>query len=179
MGESSPRLQSVQARRRFGELKLGTTLIGAVLVWAALGKVANPQEFYTALLAYRLPLPALALQATAAILPWLELICGLLLIANLWTHAALAWAAVLFAIFAVATGQAWMRGLDIACGCMDLRLLGIEPESATARWLESAGFACVRAAVLMGVACGLFLLKGADDAEIEQGTGQHEHDPTP
>ena len=171
MGESSPRLQSVQARRRFGALKRGTTLlIGAVLVWAALGKVANPQEFYTALLAYRLPLPALALMATAVILPWLELLCGLLLIANLRTRAALAWAAVLFAVFALATGQAWMRGLDIACGCVDLRLLGIEPESPAARWLESAEFACARAVVLMGIAGGLFLLKGAGDAEIEQGT---------
>ena len=161
--ESSSRLQSAKTRRRFDELKLGTTLrwlLGAVLVWAALGKVANPQEFYTALLAYRLPLPALALQATAAILPWLELICGLLLIANLRTRAALAWAVVLFAIFALATGHAWMRGLDIACGCVDLRLLGIEPGSALARWLESAGFACVRAVVLLGLAGGLFRSEG-------------------
>ena len=155
--ESSPRLQSVEARRRFGALKRGTTLlIGAVLVWAALGKVSNPQEFYTTLAGYRLPLPALALQATAAILPWLELICGLLLIANLRTRAALAWAVVLFAIFAIATGQAWMRGLDIACGCMDLRLFGIDPKSALAHWLESAEFACVRAVVLLGFASGLF-----------------------
>ena len=177
---SSPRLQSVETQRRFNALKRGTTLlIGAVLVWGALGKVANPQEFYTVLPGYRLPLPALALQATAVILPWLELICGLLLIANLRTRAALAWAVVLFAIFAIATGQAWMRDLDIACGCVDLRLLGIEPESATARWLESAGFAFVRALVLLGFASGLFLLKGTEHHEIKQGTGQDEHHPAP
>ena len=161
--ESSSRLQPVQARRRFYELKLGTTLLGAVLVWAALGKVANPQEFYTVLLGYRLPLPGLALQVTAAVLPWLELLCGLLLIADLRTRAALAWAAVLFAVFALATGHAWLHGLDIACGCVDLRLLGIEPGSVSAHWLESAEFACARAVVLLGVAGGLFFTQRCGD----------------
>lgn len=137
-------------------------LIGVVLLWAALGKLANVQEFYTVLLAYRLPLPPALLRATAAVLPWMEMLCGLLLIGNIRTKAALAWAVVLFAAFAVATGQAWMRGLDVDCGCLDLRMLGMERGSAWSGFIESAGFACIRAALLMVLAG--WLAAGRDDS---------------
>ena len=44
---------------------------------------------FTALLAYRLPLPIEIVTLTAIMLPWLELLCGLLLVANYRTPAAL------------------------------------------------------------------------------------------
>ena len=130
--------------------------IAVVLIWAALGKLANLHEFFTSLLAYRLPLPVTSVKVAAIVLPWLELLCGLLLLANHRTPAALAWALALFVIFVVATGQAWMRGLHIACGCLDLRLIGIVPGSGLGRFLESVGFAFFRAAALAVAA--LFLL---------------------
>ncbi len=132
-------------------------LLGLVLLWAALGKLANVQEFYAALLAYQLPLPSPLLKTTAVVLPWLELLCGLMLLANVRTTAALAWAVLLFAVFAASTGQAWLRGLPIACGCLDLRLLGIARDGALGVWLESAKFAFVRAALLAIFA--VFLLR--------------------
>ena len=49
-----------------------------------------------------------------------------------------------------------MRGLHIACGCLDLRLLGIAHDSAVGVWLESAKFAFMRAALLWVVAGVLF-----------------------
>lgn len=127
-------------------------LLGVLLIWAALGKLANLQEFFSTLSAYRLPLPSPILPAIAIVLPWLELLCGLLLIANYRTTAALMWALVLFLVFTICTGQAWLRGLSIACGCLDLRLFGISTGSATERFLESAGFAFVRAVALAAVA---------------------------
>lgn len=131
-------------------------LLGVVLLWAALGKLANMQDFYAALLGYQLPLPSVLLKVTAVVLPWLELLCGLMLLANVRTTAALAWSVVLFAIFALCTGQAWWRGLHIACGCLDLRLLGIAHDSALGVWMESAKFAFIRAVVLLGLAgCAL------------------------
>jgi len=126
-------------------------LIGALLVWAALGKLANPQEFFTLLLAYRLPLPAGLVKVAAVVLPWLELLCGLLLLAGFRVQAALAWALVLFLVFTACTAQAWVRGLHIACGCLDLRLLGIRPGSGMGRFFESVGFAFFRAVALAGV----------------------------
>src|SRR5690349_1176297 len=99
--------------------KLVRWVLGLLLVWAALSKLANPQEFYGHLLAYRLPLSDISLQLTAAILPWLELVCGLLLFANYCALPAMMWAQVLFIIFMAATGEAWLRGLKIDCGCFD------------------------------------------------------------
>ncbi|QIF05179.1 MauE/DoxX family redox-associated membrane protein [Roseimicrobium sp. ORNL1] len=131
-------------------------LLGLVLVWAALGKLADLQAFHVMLAAYRLPLPAAWLRGVAMVLPWMELLCGLLLIAGLHQRAALAWSLVMFAIFVVCTGQAWARGLKIACGCLDLRLVGIERGSPTSALLESVEFAFVRAVVL-AVLAGLLL----------------------
>jgi uncharacterized membrane protein YphA (DoxX/SURF4 family) len=130
--------------------KLVRWILGALLVWAALSKIANPLEFYSGVAAYRLPLPGSVLRATAMVLPWLELICGLLLLAGLWTRAAAGWALILFGVFIVATGQAWARGLEIACGCFNLQALGLGEGRgrAAAAFLESVGFAFVRAIVL-------------------------------
>lgn len=131
--------------------KLVRWILGVLLVWAALSKIANPLDFYSAVAAYRLPLPGLMLRATAVVLPWLELLCGLLLLAGFWTRAAAGWALVLFVVFAGATGQAWARGLEISCGCLDLRALGLAGPrvQAVVEMFESVGVAFVRALVLV------------------------------
>jgi len=132
-------------------------LLGLVLIWAALGKLSNPQGFYVAVVAYQLPLPPMLLQCVAVILPWIELLCGLLLLASLRINAALIWTVILFITFTVCSGQAWLRGLHIGCGCLDLRLVGILPGSEMAGLLESAGFAFLRALAL--AAAALYLLR--------------------
>lgn len=141
--------------------KLVRWILGALLVWAALSKIANPLEFYSGVVAYQLPLPGVVLRAVAMVLPWLELICGLLLLAGLWTRAAAGWALVLFVVFIGATGQAWARGLDIACGCFNLRVLGLGEEQAraVAAILESVKFAFARA-ILLALAAIYVLREG-------------------
>jgi len=136
-------------------------LLGLLFLWSALSKVANLQDFYGSLLSYRLPLPETLLQITAVILPWLELFCGIGLVSGIWTEAALLWAVGLFLIFALATGQAWVRGLEISCGCFDLSLLGLGPhrlETVTGV-VQSAVFAFFRSLVLGTGA--LYLLRHA------------------
>jgi putative oxidoreductase len=123
-------------------------LVGALLVWAALGKIANPMEFYGELMAYRLPWPGELTRLTAIVLPWLELLCGILLIAGTARRAAAAWAVILFAVFVLATGQAWARGLQISCGCFKLDFLG----PALSKLMESVPFAFFRALLLLGCA---------------------------
>jgi hypothetical protein len=127
-------------------------ILGTVLVWAALGKLANLQEFYALLVAYQLPLPDALLRFTGAVLPWLELLCGWLLFTGFRLKAGLGWTVILLFIFAICSGQAWWRGLHIACGCLDLRLVGIRPGSGMAGLLESVGFAFLRALVLLAAA---------------------------
>ena len=142
-------------------------LIGLVLIWAAAGKLAHPLVFFASLLAYRIPLPEPALRTVAIVLPWTELACGVLLVARRRSPGAAALATVLFVVFALATGQALLRGLDISCGCLDLGPLGVRPDSSAGRILESAGFACGRA-VALAIAGGAVLRReragrGADD----------------
>lgn len=132
-------------------------LLSTIFLWAALSKLANLVEFYAGLLAYRLPLPDFLLRLTTTTLPWLELLCGLMLLARFRVRAALGWTLVLCLVFVAATGQAWSRGLEISCGCLDLGWLGLAETSGTKKLLESVPFAFGRALVLVGIT--LFLLR--------------------
>src|SRR5258706_3787934 len=143
------------ARRGLGEGGL-RWLLAAILIWASLSKIANLHEFYAAILAYRMPLLNPLARWVAMVLPWLELLCGLLLMAGSARRAALVWTALMFGAFVLATGQAWVRGLDISCGCFKLAFLG---DGALAKFVESVKFACVRAVLLLGAS--LYLLRSS------------------
>ena len=97
-------------------------LLGALMIWAALGKLADPQGFLAAIYGYELPLHETILRSSAIALPWLELLCGLVLLVGFWNESSLAILIGLMAVFVVATGQAWFRGLDISCGCFGTSL---------------------------------------------------------
>lgn len=128
-------------------------LLAIILIWAALGKIANLQEFHASLAAYKLPLPEALLRLAVTGLPWLELLCGIFLVAGGLRRAALLWTVILCAVFVLATGQAWGRGLEISCGCLKLDFLG---DGAAKKALESVQFAFVRAVLLLGAAVYLF-----------------------
>jgi uncharacterized membrane protein YphA (DoxX/SURF4 family) len=99
---------------------LSRLLLGGVFLYAGLGKIPNPQDFAVAMANYRL-LPAAYVTPGALILPWLEVLCGLFLICGLFTRAC-AWVLlVLLLVFMGALTSALVRGLDIACGCFDLK----------------------------------------------------------
>ena len=147
------------ARRSLGEGGL-RWLLAAILVWAALAKIANLHEFYAAILAYQMPVPNPLARSVAMVLPWLELLCGLLLLAGSARRAALVWTALMFGVFVLATGQAWVRGLDISCGCFKLAFLG---DGALAKFVESVKFACVRAVLLLGAS--LYLLRASASSQ--------------
>jgi len=124
-------------------------LLGVLLLWAAVSKLANLTDFLASLYAYKLPLPRTFLQLVAVMLPWVELLCGLALLGNVWTESVLVLAAGLFAVFVLATGQAWARGLDISCGCFSLKTIGLEtPTDGGVPFYESAPFAFFRALML-------------------------------
>jgi len=128
-------------------------LLAGLLVWAALGKIANLQEFHANVAAYRLPLPAAMIRMAVTVVPWLELLCGILLVAGTMRRAALLCTVGLCAVFVLATGQAWARGLEISCGCFKLDFLG---EGAAKQVLESVQFAFGRAVLLLAAAVWLF-----------------------
>jgi len=152
--------------------------LGALLIWAALGKLGNLQAFYNALLGYQLPLASPVLSAVAIGLPWMELLCGLMLFANFHAPAALAWTATLFALFSICSGQAWARGLPINCGCLNFSLFGIRQGSELGNLLDSAGFAFIRALVLTGVAAWLFRIDAVHPRSSKTTTDSSAANPT-
>ena len=128
-----------------------------LLLWAAVSKLGHPTSFLGSLYAYDLPLPRGLLKVVAVTLPWVELLCGLLLLARVWTESALLLLGALMSIFLLATGQAWARGLQISCGCFDFSLFGVDAAHAGwVKFIESPGFAFVRNLALLTAIAYLF-----------------------
>ena len=119
--------------------------LGVLLLWAAVSKVANPTGFLASVYAYQLSLGHGFLKFVAVVVPWIELLSGLMLVANHRPLGALVCATTLMVVFLAVTGQAWVRGLKISCGCFDLALLGFgNGATAATAFLESVGFAFFR-----------------------------------
>src|SRR5258708_27130093 len=95
-------------------------------------------------------------QLVAMVPAWLDLLCGLMLLAKVRTEAAIVWSVVLFLVFVLATGQAWARGLEISCGCFNLELFGLGENEGMAKLLHSVVFAFFRALLLAAGAIYLF-----------------------
>lgn len=134
--------------------------LGVLMLWAAVSKLANPTEFLGSINAYQLPLPQDWFKVAAVVLPWVELLCGLLLLSGLWAETALLIVTGLLVFFVFATGQAWLRGLEIGCGCFNLQLFGpSERMQGLVRFLESVSFAFFRNLMLAAMAA--FLLRQA------------------
>jgi uncharacterized membrane protein YphA (DoxX/SURF4 family) len=100
--------------------------LGALFIYASWEKIGAPRDFARIVYHYRLVGPSAALGFTpanllAVVLPWLELACGLLLIAGLWRREAAAITAVLLVVFIFAVSWALAHGIDIKnCGCFSV-----------------------------------------------------------
>ena len=79
-------------------------------------RLADPAGFAHDINNYRI-LPWTLSLALAFYLPWLEILCGLALIARFLYRGALSILSVLIVVFTLATIAAKVRGLDITCGC--------------------------------------------------------------
>lgn len=90
--------------------------LGAVFLYAGVLKILDPARFALSIASYRI-LPHTAAYVAAAVLPWVEAICGLLLVTGKRTRTASFLVLVLTSVFAVALLSAAIRGLHIDCGC--------------------------------------------------------------
>ncbi len=91
-------------------------LLGMVFVTAAVPKIAEPGSFAVSIEAYEM-LPLFAVNIAAIVIPWIELVCGVYLVAGVRPRASAALAGILLAFFSVAISVAVLRGLNINCGC--------------------------------------------------------------
>jgi uncharacterized membrane protein YphA (DoxX/SURF4 family) len=90
--------------------------LAAVFLISGVLKAVDPDTTYVAVRAYDL-LPKAGVAVVAAVLPWLEIAVGLLLLAGVATRVVAAVAAALLLVFVAGVTQAWARGLSIDCGC--------------------------------------------------------------
>jgi hypothetical protein len=82
------------------------------------------------------------LRINAVSLPWLEVFTGLGLIFDFWPETIRPVTCVLSLIFVLMLSQAFLRGLDLSCGCFGARGGG---------WFERRDVALARAILLFAV----------------------------
>ena len=91
-------------------------IIGGVFIYAGVIKALDPIGFANDIDNYK-SLPWAIGVGLAFYLPWLEILCGLALIARRLYLGGLSILSALISVFIVATAAAKVRGLDITCGC--------------------------------------------------------------
>ena len=117
-------------------------ILGAVFLWAGIVKARDPVTFSWDIEGYGVIWgPAAAL--VALYLPWLEIITGGALVLGRPGRGALIVAAALLGIFLAALAQAWLRGLDVQCGCF-----GASGASGRYAWWVARDMALLGACVL-------------------------------
>jgi uncharacterized membrane protein YphA (DoxX/SURF4 family) len=92
--------------------------LGLAAVWLVSGvlKALDPDQTFVAVRAYDV-LPEAGVEVVAAVLPFLEIALGLLLLVGAGTRAVAVLSALLLVAFLAGVSQAWARGLSIDCGC--------------------------------------------------------------
>jgi uncharacterized membrane protein YphA (DoxX/SURF4 family)/rhodanese-related sulfurtransferase len=96
---------------------LARVLIGALLISAAYSKILDPNEFAKGAIAYQ-AVPDSWANLPAIVLPWMELITGLLLVIGAFTRGAALVASALFVAFTAMMWSALARGIVIEnCHC--------------------------------------------------------------
>ncbi|GAA2523448.1 DoxX family protein [Pilimelia columellifera] len=126
--------------------------LGLAAVWIIAGgnKVGDLDASARAVHAYDL-MPFAAAQILGAVLPFLEIALGLLLIVGLATRLVGGVSAVVLVLFVGGIISAWARGLAIDCGCFGgggALATGQEPEY-LGRLLEDTGFLAMAAFLIV------------------------------
>jgi uncharacterized membrane protein YphA (DoxX/SURF4 family) len=92
--------------------------LGLAAVWLVSGavKAADPNGTYAAVQAYDL-FPTGVASLVAAVLPFLELALGLLVLAGIGVRLVGVLSGLVLIIYIAGIAQSWARGLTIDCGC--------------------------------------------------------------
>lgn len=144
---------------RFGFL---WRLFGLLFMIAGLSKISDPSAFLLAISAYHLPWAEGTSRILAISLPWFEFLIGTCLVAGVWQEGARYGMLGLLSLFTLATGQAWIRGLELSCGCFQLP--GINAN--LLRILDSAPAATLRNTLLLS-ACLWLQWKGGSHRPLQ------------
>lgn len=90
--------------------------LGGILLWASVWKIVAPAEFMVSIQQYALVGAATA-SVAAGMLPWVEFVVAVCLLAGRFTSGALLICIVMFVTFGAAQASVLYRGLAVDCGC--------------------------------------------------------------
>lgn len=96
--------------------RLGRWAIAAIFLAAAVPKILDPSGFASDVSHYALFWDPLV-NVIAITVPWVEAVTALALLSGFAADGAILLTNGFFVFFLVLLGQAWVRGLDIDCGC--------------------------------------------------------------
>ena len=112
-------------------LRLG---IGGYFLYACYDKILEPAAFARIVYQWQAAGPVLS-NLVAVLLPWIELVAGLLLVAGVWRREAAAVVGLLLVVFILAATSVLLRGIDVQnCGCTSLAA------TSSRHWWEGVGW---------------------------------------
>lgn len=90
--------------------------LGGLFIYASMYKISYPMEFAENIAAYQI-VPFWAVNLMAIVMPWTELICGILLVVGLRSKSAVCMIAGMLTLFIAAISLSLIRRIPIGCGC--------------------------------------------------------------
>jgi len=127
--------------------------LGVIFIASGLMKIVDVEGFQETVKNYQILTDPLLTLLVATTLPWLELICGILLVFRKWEKANLAIVVGLNLVFIVALTTIWIRGIDIGCGCFSKT-----PSTTGPFGLDARGVAIARDMLFIAMACTVWRL---------------------
>lgn len=112
-----------RARTSEGALIAVRLVLGLVFLYASYEKILYPLDFAQTVNNYRI-LPSWAVNFVALVVPWLEVVLGVCLMAGLCLPGALTTATGLLFVFSASLVFNLIRGVDVDCGCFGLEKAG-------------------------------------------------------
>jgi len=91
-------------------------VLALVFIYAGVEKISDPERFSQSISNYKL-LPVMFVNFFAIVLPWIEVVAGLLLLFGIEVKENSFILSILLLVFISAIGISLARGLNIECGC--------------------------------------------------------------
>ncbi len=122
-------------------------LLGLLFVISSITKIQNPAKFMDSIEAYGI-VPKLFVHPMAMIVPWLQIVCGLLFIFDIYSQSSALIISGLLVAYTVAIAQAFARGLSMECGCFDM-IPWIEDRVGWSAIIRDVIFLCMSGSVFL------------------------------
>ncbi len=92
-------------------------VLGAVFVYAAYIKLRDPWQLFAMSIDSYQVLPLSMAETAARVIPWFELVIGLMLIAGIWLRVSGTIVSLMLLTFFTLMVRAYAKGMQINCGC--------------------------------------------------------------